>query len=443
MLLLLRFMMVGLLSILIWVSLGNSVSAVPTGPTLRLLIDDSCDGLVQSGGSTESPQQKARIIWPDAAHFSHVDLPTLEEVPLAQLPLGLVDQINTDIFRVIGAYKGLHGGYRLRIATEMVWGDARRGFDPNLKAAGDITMDLRTWPYLLGPRAAFYFGYQILDGQTITVPTVDEIQGALDRYNEGLSPDSEGYIHLNYYKSKHIFENPETFLRRFAGDISKPLSVVQRSFFHDISSHALEAFLLPNSLIFYAAKVSSIGVRFLDQYGHRLRKKMRDHLLSALVGQIDHLANAFAAYFPQELKQYFTEVGNQIGQMKSQQSIEQEQLHGLTTPLSALIGNGYLGSATIYLTDIQAFFASTMKADESARRLVNEFSRRDRLSHWSDYEPLNKRIIESYDDLSFFVEDSEGQRSITHLMPFLDDFRFSRDFSRRFQRLESIIDQLY
>lgn len=396
------------------------------------------------GGPARAPiRLEGEAIWPDLGNLPKVELPSLEVVPLEDLPAGLVESVNTDIFRVIGAYKGLHGGYRLKIVTEMIWADRRKNFDHESLTGGDLTLDLRLWPYLLGPRLAFYLGFQIIDGESLTVPTVEELQGAIANYNDGLARDSEQYIQLNYYKSEHLFEDTEVFLRSFAEDRSKPLSAIKRNFFHDISGHALEFLFLPSALVVHSARRSSIAMRFLDQEGHRLTDSAKRTILSAFVSEIDHLGNSLGAYFPKDLRSYLTEVGDRISTIKSYESEEKKVLNFRTTPWRALISGSYANETTLlYLKNIDAFFAQVLEEQPEAFEIYKEFSSTDRRSSPIDYEPLGGRLLLDFEALRRLVNERGGHNSIVPFLSALENNSFSHDFSIRFRRFESIMNEL-
>jgi hypothetical protein len=398
-------------------------------------------------------QLPSEPLWPDARNLPQVALPKLEQVPLASLPPGLVESMQTDIFKIVGAYKGLHGGYRLVIETKSIWQDMRKNFDPEHEHAGDLTFDLRLYPHLLGPRAAFYFGYQILDENYLTVPTPEELIGGLDRYNEGLSPNDPARIKLNYFVSHSLFEPEDSYIDHFAIEYKKVFSKVGRNFFHDVSAHAMEGFLNPTAAIEHTHNVVDIGSRFLREYGPELSAETVQSIKHLLSHEIDNHANAIFRFFPNKLKRYFHLVGQRIKDLKyaaipkptnDQQIESRNQIESSAWQIDPYKDDAteyYLNpKSSLFFFDVEQFFKNAVQnAPDHDRHLLQTFLVFDRLQNHSDYNSFDSTLAKDFSDLNAVMA-AIDETTLTNSLPLLAQHPYSRDFVIRFYRLQSIMN---
>jgi len=200
--------------------------------------------------------------------------------------------INSDLFRVSSVVKGLHGGERLVLRRSIAWHDGRRNANEDMAS---ITQDLRLPPALLGRLEARFFGFQQISSKEMVVPTVEEINKAIAEFNSGLSKDDLRFIKIKFYESNKPIETSEDYVRRFAESSEIPISMMGRSYTHDISAHVLENIFAPNEYFEIFQSRARLWLDFVDSVKRYHSDDTRGFLnwnqriMDALSFQIDQL----------------------------------------------------------------------------------------------------------------------------------------------------------
>ncbi|MCB0361747.1 MAG: hypothetical protein KDD35_03460 [Bdellovibrionales bacterium] len=372
----------------------------------------------------------------------------LERVPLIDLPAEYLNELYHIPFKIVDVYKGLHGGHRLVLETQWVWADDQKIFDDTEVRAGDVTIDLRFFPYLLGPDVAFFFGYQIIDDHHLTVPTYEEIEGAIEKYNEGLSFEHPDYWPIRHYKSHSVFENEKTFIDRFINDFRKPISLVRRGFYHDISTHVMESLFAPKNAIIYTQQVIAVGKRFFDAYSNFLDKDSVYRMRSEMASQIDNLGNTIGGFIPKELRGYFQDVSKKLIIEKKENEIKKNPFEYKWVNLRStffswsqpLIGVGYVYIAEEFFKGPEVFYRQILSdAPRRDKLLLEHFFEKDHQINPTDYQAFSADLVSSYGELADYL--NHGTRG-TSLMPILlsmQSYSFASDFVRRVRRIQNII----
>ncbi len=370
---------------------------------------------------------KANPPWPDLQYLPHVSLPVLQE--LATMP-DFVSSIQVHPFSVVKAYKGIHGGTRLAIRTQVTWGDNRKNFDHTNEDAGDYTADLRLIPYLLGPRAAFYFGYQILDEYTIVVPDAKEVIGAIERINSGISEDDLAFVPMNFIEKSEVLSDDQEFVTEFAVYRKKPLSHTRRSFFHDITNHALEAVLSSMKLYLSMYERSLILNRFVQLHSNDLDQITLKRLYKSTAEPIDSMANASFVFNSPALSNHLASTASEIKRKKY--GYFRMSSGGINT------GDGFREYSEPILTDVNTFYRKQMPWNR--RGLWDRFVEIDRLNHPQAYVNDSQIIVDFY-KLQGFIE-KKNSLSLTDSMGELARYEFAKNFVARFYRVDKILTSM-
>ncbi|MBK7844444.1 MAG: hypothetical protein IPJ71_12215 [Bdellovibrionales bacterium] len=149
-------------------------------------------------------------------------------------------------FDVVDYQPGKHGGKRLIVKRKGPWFDFKNELDEKV---GDAVLDLRANIFLLGEKEAAFFGFELLDDFTLTVPDVMELNGAISRFNSGLRTEDPRRIVISVYEIPDVTNSIKDYLGNFIHNGQIPISQKGKGFFHDIGVHAIEGFFVDNRLV--------------------------------------------------------------------------------------------------------------------------------------------------------------------------------------------------
>ncbi len=150
--------------------------------------------------------------------------------------------------RQIGSQPGQHGGQLIVLErTGPSWGSRAntRGFD--------FQGDPRWFVETVGPEAASFFGFRILDNKTMTVPDFQEFTAALAKVNARLASEGKEVVPVNFYQT---IDNANVkvgrYVRTFLENRGLPMAPFDNHRIHDLSFHT-GAIFLPKELLDTAA----------------------------------------------------------------------------------------------------------------------------------------------------------------------------------------------
>ena len=214
--------------------------------------------------------------------------------------------LNTDAFTMKQLGPGQHGGKRIVFERSAEWFDSRKSFK---RDGADFTQDLRVFPQLLGTKNAHFFGFEQLSDKQMALPDVGELNGAISKFNEGLSADDPLRMPLRFYETPEAFVSSDEYVRRFVDKNELPISRSGRQFMHDISVHSLEGFFLDNRLIETLRGRAKLWLDFMQSVQTPKMSSARKDLLKAthkkvmtsLLRQIDFLGTVTGPEFKVEL----------------------------------------------------------------------------------------------------------------------------------------------
>lgn len=140
---------------------------------------------------------------------------------------------------------GRHGGKRLTVRrTGSQWMSnytSKFGVDPQ--------GDPRWFIEAVGPEAARFFGFEVVDDSTILVPDAIEFNNALIKLNARLKALGQEQVAVSYYG-----QGPKAllsiYLRLFGNGLGLPIAGTENHYLHDISFHT-GAIFLPIQLMRY------------------------------------------------------------------------------------------------------------------------------------------------------------------------------------------------
>jgi hypothetical protein len=171
----------------------------------------------------------------------------------------------SDLFPLVNVMPGRHGGRRLIVKRQGSWWDYRKDFNPG---GGDLTQDLRFFPIMLG-REAEFFGYRWLTDEHVMIPDIAELNGAIDAFNRGLAAGDPRRLLVKFYPTEDSFIPLEDYVRNFVYKSSIPISRNGRQFLHDMSSHAIEDFFLPQDYVRFAQARGKLWFDFTESLGSK------------------------------------------------------------------------------------------------------------------------------------------------------------------------------
>jgi hypothetical protein len=220
------------------------------------------------------------------SNFGKWPSPIIEDHPL-----------NTDLFGVVEEIPGEYGGKRFRVARRLSWSDPRK----DLLGGADLVQDLRAYPLLLGESGARFFGFQIVDHNRGVFPDITEINGAIDRFNEGLPENALERITLRPKKVTSEKATLTSYIRDFVKEGGIAHDSKGKGYWHDLSAHSLSGLhshpeveaLLQVRAEFVLALIDHFSKAGLEGFAE-VRKK----LLGLTSGPVDNIGNEMFTYFP-------------------------------------------------------------------------------------------------------------------------------------------------
>jgi len=236
--------------------------------------------------------------------------------------------INTDLFSVTRVVRGVHGGERVILKRNIAWHDGRRNVDGDMAS---ITQDLRLPSALLGLFEARYFGFQQINSKEMIVPTVEELNKAIEDFNRDLSPNDPRLIKVRFYESQSPVETAEDYVRRFArpteipesvkklahDPVEIPVSLRGRSFTHDISAHVLEGVFGSNEYFEILQGRARLWLDFVDYAKTHSADssdfaKWSQRIFDSLAYQIDQLGMSSGNFVDPDSKLQIKRVGHDL-----------------------------------------------------------------------------------------------------------------------------------
>jgi hypothetical protein len=229
---------------------------------------------------------------------SEIGAPLECEIPVS---LPEYSAIETDNFSVVGVQNGKHGGNLMTILAKKSWSDDRKDFSEH--GEGDLVLDLRFYPTVLGKEGSEFFGYKILSDKTSQMPDVDEVNGAIERFNSGLNEKDPLRIGIQLYRSPVTFGTPETYVRRFGREGKIPISMKKRQHYHDMSGHALEGFFFDSRIVQTARNRANLWLDFVEEISKNLSKDslarlgtINQNVLRRITDTVDYIGNLEGAF---------------------------------------------------------------------------------------------------------------------------------------------------
>ncbi|MBK9039996.1 MAG: hypothetical protein IPL83_12670 [Bdellovibrionales bacterium] len=219
-------------------------------------------------------------------------------------------------FDVVDSRPGVHGGKRLIVKRKGPWFDLKSEIDEKV---GDLVPDLRANIFLLGKKEAAFFGFELLDDFTLTVPDARELNGAISRFNSGLHPEDPRRIAISVYEIPEVTNSLTDYLGNFIHDGQIPISQKGKGFFHDIGAHAIEGFFVDNRLVeIIKSRTDFIGKLLselrLDVDGKSVLpefKRASAEIRNSLVSMIDQLGAFGSLFLNPEDRIFFGRIGLQ------------------------------------------------------------------------------------------------------------------------------------
>ena len=172
------------------------------------------------------------------------------------IPCGLTDELKrekgpdysllkTDLFTVVTSRPGKYGGRILKVKTRGPWSDMRF----SRSREGDAIIDMRVPIKVLGKDVAEFFGFKQIDDFTMEIPDAKAIEGAINKFNDGLAPDDPRRILILPEEVNKIFQPELNYHNRLLKHSRVPVSRRGRQFYHDILAHAWIGMLLDNQVV--------------------------------------------------------------------------------------------------------------------------------------------------------------------------------------------------
>ncbi len=223
------------------------------------------------------------------------------------------DTLTYEAFEVVGRNPGIHGGQRTVVRRTGSWFD----FEKELKKKGDLVIDLRFFPHVLGEREAHFFGFEVLDDHHISLPNVEEINGAIEKYNSLLPEDDPRRILLRYYSIPEVHNTVHEYVTMFRDNLAIPISSNRKSYFHDVSAHSMQGLFVDNLVIqaiqqrveLAFAAVEHVKAKFRGTAEEPRAKRLSSSIKGQLAGLIDQIG-AFVSLAPnKEMRDYFGRIG--------------------------------------------------------------------------------------------------------------------------------------
>ncbi len=219
-------------------------------------------------------------------------------------------------FDVIDYQPGKHGGKRIIVKRKGPWFDLKGELDEKV---GDIVPDLRANIFLLGEKEAAFFGFELLDDFTLTVPDVKELNGAISKFNSGLHTEDPRRIVISVYEIPDVTNSIKDYLGNFIHDGQIPISQKGKGFFHDIGAHAIEGFFVDNRLVEIIKSRTGLIIKLLSELRLDVDgksvfpefKRASVEIRNSLVSMIDQLGAFGSLFLNPEARIFFGQIGLQ------------------------------------------------------------------------------------------------------------------------------------
>lgn len=219
-------------------------------------------------------------------------------------------------FDVVGSQTGKRGGKRLIVKRKGPWFDLKDEIDEKV---GDVVPDLRANIFLLGEKEAAFFGFELLDDFTLTVPDIVELNGAISRFNSGLRSEDPRRIVISAYEIPDVTNSLTDYLGKFIGTGQIPISQKGKGFFHDIGAHAIEGFFVDNRLVEIINSRTDLIIKLLSELrldvdGKSILpefKRVSVEIRNDLAGMIDQMGAFGSLFLNPEARIFFGQIGIQ------------------------------------------------------------------------------------------------------------------------------------
>lgn len=223
------------------------------------------------------------------------------------------NKLSYEHFDMVNLKPGLHGGQRVVVKRKGSWFD----FKKELLEKGDLVIDLRLMPHILGKKEARFFGFEIIDNYHITLPDVKELTGAIEKFNAALPKGDRRRIEMSYYPIAGVHNSVSEYFERFIKNKEIPISLKGKSFFHDISAHSMQGFFIDNRIVnaiheravFINRLTQTLNSSFQGTSFEKEIKKTSQHLKTQIVSLIDQQAGFLSLSVYPELRSYMGRVG--------------------------------------------------------------------------------------------------------------------------------------
>lgn len=223
------------------------------------------------------------------------------------------DTLSYTAFQVVETRPGTHGGHRIVVKRTGSWFD----FEKEIGDRGDLVIDLRFFPHVLGEEVARFFGYEILNDRHIVIPDVDELNGAIAKFNSSLPEGDSRRILLQYYPIPGVHNSVNEYINMFNNNLAIPISQEGKSFFHDMSVHSLQGFFVDNDIVVAVHQRVSITLRVVEHLKEVFQgssiendvKKVSHEVKSSLTGLVDQIGGLVGLMAGSKMRSYFAQIG--------------------------------------------------------------------------------------------------------------------------------------
>lgn len=173
-----------------------------------------------------------------------------------------IKEIEIPSVDVIESVEGYHGGQRLKVRKK----DGHRWGSSNTTTGFDPQGDPRWFIEVLGPKAAAFFGFEMIDDSHMMVPDSTEFSNALEKVNAELKRQGFNAVPLTFYATGNN-ENTKAgeYVKRFVTDYGIPIAASGNHLFHDLSFHTA-AIVLPREILEFKAAVMQFHREFFAHY---------------------------------------------------------------------------------------------------------------------------------------------------------------------------------
>ncbi|MGH1467456.1 MAG: hypothetical protein ACRBBP_01055 [Bdellovibrionales bacterium] len=217
----------------------------------------------------------------------------------------------------------------------------------------DLQGDPRWFIGSVGESLAAFFGFRIIDSQTMTIPDAREFQLAIDKVNKVLIAEGKEPV-LIRFKTDDLTEAPmQGYIDAFRA-LELPLASGGNHLVHDMSFHTGTLFM-PNRIIRAAHTRTSFIMEFTSFLRRRehehtdLIKSVNKYVKNLLVRSIDNgtgFGNLTMIAFKAEDPFVETQINELVGRMHDSEATGAPVELGLTAPLHLAVGT--IGPLTHY-----------------------------------------------------------------------------------------------